>query len=326
MKSSTCLRRTDRRAGGAVRRAATGLAVLLLFAGFAPPAAGQSRAVRVLAQYAEGLEFPTDLATDGQAMAYVVDGLNRRVVVVDMNGRLVREIRHDGFVRPLGADIHEKQLWVSDPGAGALFAFDLEGRPEERIDLPSNCDPVDVLALDDKLVVSDNDNHRLLFVNYDGSLLKAIGRGAEEIRPMRTMRGMSLPEGRAGDRVQEFKYPGILARHLNSFMVIDVLNGRIQAFTQLGNFDRMIGAFGADGKSLFRPKGACACYGGRGTLVTDSYTGLISAFDEYAENQGFLTLDGAPWRLEGPTAISCCGDSWWVVDCRGSRILRFDIP
>lgn len=322
MKSSTCRRRTDPRR----TRPVAALALLLLLTALAGTVRAQSMEVRVLAEYREGLSYPSDLATDARAMAYVVDGLNRRVVVLDMDGKRVREILNEGFVRPIGADIFEERLYVSDPGAAAIFVMSLEGRPIERIDLPSNCDPVDVLALDDKLVISDNDNHRLLFVNYDGSLLRAVGRGSEEIRPMRRMTGMTLPEGRAGDRVQEFKYPGILARHLNSFMVIDVLNGRIQAYTSKGNFDRMIGAFGADGKFLFRPKGACACWDGRGTLVTDSYTGLISTFDEYAQSQGQLRLNGEPWRLEGPTAISCCGDSWWVVDCRGSRILRFDIP
>jgi len=321
MRSSTCPRPTDRR--GARRLPA--LAALLLLALLAGAARAQSTAVRILAEYSEGLSYPTDLATDSRALAYLVDGLNRRIVVVDLAGRLVREIRHDGFVRPLGIDVFGDRVYVSDAGAVALFVLTLEGRFVERIDLPVGCDPVDVLALDDKLVVSDNDNHRLLIVSYDGSLLKAVGRGAEAIRPLRSMGGMELPEGRAGDRVEEFKYPGIIARHQTSFMVIDVLNGRIQAFTALGNFDRMIGSFGADGQHLFRPKGACSCWDGRGTLITDSYTGLVYAYDEYAESQGALTLDGQPWRLEGPTAISCCGDSWWIVDCRGSRIVRFEI-
>ena len=316
MKSSSCPRPTD-----PGRACCAALITLLLMVGVATAVE-----VRVLAEVAAGTRLPTDLATDNKSNAYVVDGLNQRVVVISPQGQLLREIRHEGFVNPVGDDVWQDRLYVSDPEAGAIFVMSLDGKPLLTIPLPGNCDPVDVLALDDKLVVSDNDNHRLLFITTDGALLQAIGRGGAEIRPMRRMAGMTLPDGKPGDRVEEFKFPGILARHMNGFLVVDVLNGRIQAFTRLGNFDRMVGSFGTDGEHLYRPKGACACWDGRGMLITDSYLGMIHAYDEYAQSQGLLMHKGKPWRLEGPTAITCCGSSWWVVDSRASRILRFDIP
>ncbi|MDP2360800.1 MAG: hypothetical protein Q8O14_08610 [bacterium] len=282
--------------------------------------------VRVLQNLSAGTTYPTDLAADARANAYVVDGLNKRVVVLSPQGQVLREITHEAFVNPVGNDVWQDRLYVSDPEAGAIFIMTLDGRLLQTIEMPGNCDPVDVLALEDKLVVSDNDNHRLLFISYDGALLKAIGRGAEQVRPMRRMAGMTLPDGRPGDRVEEFKFPGILSRHQNGFMVIDVLGGRIQAYTRLGNFDRMVGSFGTDGDRLYRPKGACACWNGKGLLITDSYMGMVHAYDEFAQSQGLLTLKGQPWRLEGPTAIVCCGESWWIVDSKASRILRFDIP
>jgi hypothetical protein len=297
------------------------LLLVLLSAG-----SGQAAEVRILQDVAAGTTFPTDLATDAKSNAFVVDGLNKRLVVISPQGQLIREIRNPGFVNPIGNDIWQDRLYVSDPEAGAIFVMTLDGKALQTIQLPGNCDPVDVLALEDKLVVSDNDNHRLLLISYDGALLQVIGRGGSEIRPMRRMAGMTLPDGRPGERVEEFKFPGIIARHLNGFMVIDVLGGRIQAYTRLGNFDRMVGNFGTDGESLYRPKGACACWNGKGLLITDSYLGMVHTYDEYAQSQGMLTLKGKPWRLEGPTAIVCCGASWWVVDSRASRIIRFDIP
>jgi hypothetical protein len=298
---------------------------LLLLAAL-PALAASSVEVRVLADVAAGTRLPTDLAVDGRGNAYVVDGLNRRVVVISPQGQLLREIRHDGFVNPVGNDVWQERLYVSDPEAGAIFILGLDGKALATVALPADCDPVDVLALDDKLVVSDNDNHRLLFITTDGALLQVIGRDAGEIRPLRRMAGMRLPAGKPGDRVEEFKFPGILARDRTGFLAVDVLNGRIQAYTRLGNFDRMVGSFGADGEHLYRPKGACACWNGRGLLITDSYLGMIHAYDEFAQSQGLLTLKGKPWRLEGPTAIACCGDAWWVVDSRASRIIRFEIP
>lgn len=313
MKSSSCRRLID-----------LGLPALLLLLVLAR--LGAAAEVRILEDVAAGTSYPTDLAVDDKGNAFVVDGLNRRLVVISPQGALLREIRHDAFVNPVGNDIWKDRLYVSDPEAGSIFVTTLEGRPVQTIQLPTNCDPVDVLALEDKLVVSDNDNHRLLMISYDGALLKVIGRGADEIRPMRRMAGMSLPDGKPGDRVEEFKFPGILARHLGGFMVIDVLGGRIQAYTRLGNFDRMVGSFGTDGERLYRPKGACACWNGKGLLITDSYLGMIHAYDEFAQSQGQLTLKGKPWQLQGPTAIACCGNAWWVVDSRASRIIRFDIP
>jgi hypothetical protein len=299
-----------------------GLLLVLLLA----PLAARAVEVRVLQDVQAGTTFPTDLATDAKSNAYVVDGLNKRLVVISPQGQLLREITNPAFVNPLGNDIWKDRLYVSDPEAGTIFVMGLDGRLIQTIQLPGNCDPVDVLALEDKLVVSDNDNHRLLFVSYDGALLQVIGRGGGEIKPMRRMAGMTLPDGRPGERVEEFKFPGIVSRHQNGFMVIDVLGGRIQAYTRLGNFDRMVGSFGTDGERLYRPKGACACWNGKGLLITDSYLGMVHAYDEYGQGQGMLTLKGKPWRLEGPTAIVCCGTSWWVVDSKASRIVRFDIP
>lgn len=316
MKSSTSRRPIDPR----------GLLVLVALAFWLTAGMAWAADVRILQDVAAGTKFPTDLATDSKANAYVVDGLNKRIVVISPQGQLIREIRHPGFVNPVGNDIWQDHLYVSDPEAGSIFVTTLDGKPQQTIQLPGNCDPVDVLALEDKLVVSDNDNHRLLLISYDGALLQVIGRGGEEIRPMRRMAGMTLPDGRPGERVEEFKFPGILARHLNGFMVIDVLGGRIQAYTKLGNFDRMVGSFGTDGERLYRPKGACACWNGKGLLITDSYLGMVHTYDEYAQSQGMLTWKGKPWRMEGPTAIACCGSSWWVVDSRASRIIRFDIP
>lgn len=298
------------------------LAILLLAA---VSGSAQGVEVEVLAEFSAGLHFPTDLAVDVRGNAYVVDGLNQRVVIVSKDGQQTGEIKHPGLRNPIGIDVKDDDVFVSDPAAGAIFRFNTAGLLVERLSMPAGCDPVDVLALDDKLVVSDNDNHRLLFLSYEGALLKVIGRGGSEIRPMGSLEGMALPVGAAGDRIEEFKYPGILSRHKKAFMAIDVLNGRVQAFTTLGNFDRMIGSFGAGQESLFRPKGACACWTGSGTLITDSYSGLVHSFDEYAESQGVLLKGGEPWRLEGPTAIICCGDVWWIVDCRGSRVLRFRV-
>jgi hypothetical protein len=280
---------------------------------------------RVLAEFSQGLKYPTDLAVDENSRAYVVDGLNQRIVVLDPQANLLREIRHTGFKNPVGIDLFRDRLYVSDPEAGTLFVFSLEGDFVRSISLPIGCDPVDVLALDDKIVISDNDNHRLLFLSYKGGLLKAIGRDADKIQPMRSVKGVTLPAGRGGDRVAEFKYPGILTRGEKNFLVVDVLNGRVQAFSHLGNFDRMIGQFGTDGEALYRPKGACACFRGEGTLVSDSYSGQIHVYNEFAESQGFIQLNGKPWSLQGPTAVQCCGDSWWVVDCRDSRVVRFEV-
>ena len=307
---------------GTGRRACTLRRLLLLglFLVLCPDS--QAREVTILAVAEAELRYPTDLALDADDEAWVVDGLNARVVEFDKRGRFRRELRHPAFQNLVGIDIAGGAVYLTDTGSASIHVLSPEGELRKSIALPAGCDPVDVLVLPDRLVVSDNDNHRLLLLSAEGGLQGVIGKGARglsdsEVRP--------LPAGQPGEAVAEFIYPGILSRHGSGFLAVDVLGGRVQAFTQLANFDRMVGNFGEAPDRLFRPQGACACWTGMGVLVTDGYTGLIHLYSEYSEHQGVLERGGRPWALRGPTAITGRNGAWWIVEGRTGRIIKVGI-
>lgn len=299
-------------------------ALLLLLA--APPGAraGEKPPMTVAEDriFEAGLNYPTDLCVEGRGRVWIVDGLNRRLVLLEGERGAVRSVACDSFARPLGLDVFQGRIYVADPPRHSIHVLDTGGRWLKEIALPAVCDPVDVLALEKQLVVSDNDNHRLLILTREGRLVRVIGKGAREYQAPVSMSAARLGAGETGDLVGEFTYPGLLTRTGEGFMVVDVLGARIQVFSASGRFDRLIGGFSTDGTGLFRPKGACAHQGRDGALVTDGYTGMVCVYDEYGDYAGRLEREGAVWRLEGPTAIDREAERFWVLDCRGSRAHR----
>ncbi|MCB1045948.1 MAG: NHL repeat-containing protein [Calditrichaeota bacterium] len=280
------------------------------------------REIRITQSWSASMSYPTDLALDSQGRAWVVDGLNRRLLVFSAGLETPREIALPTVGKALGIDIADDRVWLTDTAGPRLLVLDLEGHLQREITLPPDCDPVDVLATPRGVVIADNDNQRLLMLDGQDRLVRTIGNGGGKAESLVPISEAHPPECRTGNRPAEFSFPGILARIEKDFMVVDVLGGRIQVFQPDGSLSHIYGMFGADGESLFRPKGVCGCRVDGGVWITDSYTGLIHGYDDYGKRQESLALDGAPWRLEGPTAISCCGEGIWVVDCRAGKLYR----
>jgi hypothetical protein len=196
----------------------------------------------------------------------------------------------------------------------------MDGTYGRRVELPRGCDPVDVLVLEAGTVVADNDNHRLLLLDREERLVRVLGNGAPTLaRPEQPSR-VELALGQAGGLPGEFSYPGILARAGKDFLVVDVLGGRVQAFNPEGTLSQVIGRFGVDGTSLFRPKGVCGCREGGGFWITDGFTGMVLGYDAYGNLEERLAAGSEPRLFKGPTAVECCGKGLWVLDCRDSRL------
>lgn len=268
-----------------------------------------------------GMSFPTDMALDAQGRAWVVDGINRRLLVFSPGADSPRTIGMGSAVgTALGIDIARGQVWITDTEHRCVHVLDMDGSPRRRLDLPAGCDPVDLLVLEGGTVIADNDNHRLLLLDREERLVRVVGNGAPPIPRPTAPAGVTLAQGKAGGLPGEFSYPGILARSGKEFLVVDVLGGRIQAFTAEGTLSRVIGRFGVDGQSLFRPKGVCGCRDQGGTWVSDGFTGMVLGYDAYGNLTDRLGLDGEVRLFKGPTAVECCGDGLWVLDCRDSRL------
>jgi hypothetical protein len=281
--------------------------------------------VRVITSYEGDLKFPTDLAADDAGNAYVVDGINKRVVVISKNGDLVREIKSKTFGSILGIDLSDNRIYLSDTENDCIHILSLNGVIQAQVKLPAIVDPVDVAYRDGKLLISDNDNHRLLQFNMDGDLVKVVGRGDRKISVPQKAGNINLSQGSPGELVNEFHYPGLISKTEKGYIVVDVLGARVKAYTGLLNYEKFVGSFGLNHDKLYRPKGAAICDKFDKILVSDSYSGQLKLFDYEKETAVVLQKNGEVWKLSGPTSIVCLGDSWWVVDCRASRIVRFEI-
>ncbi len=298
------------------------LLLVLLLAGWASAA---SLPVRILSSWQEGLRHPSDLAVDARGKAWVVDGLNRRLLVL-APGKEARRITLPEFRTPLGVAIREGEVLVSDPDAGSLFLLGLDGSLKKQIPLPSVCDPVDVAFLEDLLLVSDNDNHRLLVLDREGRIHRSFGKDARDWSPPLAAAAFSDDPGRPGSLAGEFTYPGMITAYAKGMLVVDVLGGRVQDLTLLGAYKGSFGTFGTAEGELYRPKG-CARLADGQVLVSDGYTGIVYAYNGFAEPVGALALDGKPWRMEGPTAIVAAEEGrCWFVDSRDSTVYLVDLP
>ncbi|MBI5206917.1 MAG: NHL repeat-containing protein, partial [Candidatus Firestonebacteria bacterium] len=122
-------------------------------------------------------------------------------------------------------------------------------------------DPTYVLVIEDKIYITDNDNHRV--VVYDRNTLEFV-----------------LEWGKNGFREGEFRYPFMMATNgTNKLYVVDVINARVQAFTLRGEYMHTIGQFGIKEGTFFRPKGISLDNNKR-IYITDLYTGVIQVFNE----------------------------------------------
>src|SRR3972149_6399627 len=108
-----------------------------------------------------------------------------------------------------------RRLFVADSLAGQVLVLDLAGQLEKVIHLPGpvaadeEVRPIGVaVAPDGRILVSDAGNHRVLFLDADGSLLKTVGAGMRA----EGSEGVNVPGAVAGDGAgRVFVSDGLLA-------------------------------------------------------------------------------------------------------------------
>jgi len=127
---------------------------------------------RILGDYGYSggqLASPEKIAKDRDDNFVVCDAGNARLVRYDNYGNYIDEISSPEFEYPVSVAVEDECFWVLDGLRGMIFWLDHKGRLLHRMgptlpgtDLPLNR-PSDILALgDDRLLISDTDNNRLL--------------------------------------------------------------------------------------------------------------------------------------------------------------------
>lgn len=283
---------------------------------------------------AAGLHMPTGVAVASDGAVYVADGANRRIVVFDPSGRRIDEIRSVGdatLVCPVSVAVDAvDQLWIADSGLHEVLVRTQAGDLLQRITLQSSpyanhspaatqpdaphagsrhvgADVTGVAVRADGAVawIVDNDGHRLARLNVaDGSLQYF---------------------AEAGENLGQLSYPFMAAVTAGGdVLVTDVLNGRVQVFSDAGRPVQAIGSYGVDIGNLYRPKGVAVDSSGN-VFVTDGTLGVVQAFRENG-----IVIDvvrdasGQPLRLDTPSGLAFDREGFlYVVELGASRVRKF---
>lgn len=245
-----------------------------------------------------------------QDRIYVLDGVNARIAVFDSNGAPLFSFGQAGsdpgeFNSPLGlATDYQGRIYVADSGNHRIQIFDSRGNlltyfslKEDRYG--SAADPTDLVydKENNRIIIVDNDNHRLLFYTPDGTFLRELGE--------------------VGFENGQFRYPYSVALDAKGkIYVVDVLNTQVQVFNPQGEFERIIGEWGIEKGQFFRPQGIALDAKGR-VYVTESYKkiGVIQVFSPDGTFEALLgSSPREKLRFSVPTDI-CFDDRGRVFIC-----------
>ncbi len=257
------------------------------------------------------------------------------------------------LIRPTGVTAHDGVLYVADPGAQALWIFDV---PQQRftkvtqIDETPLASPVAVAARNDGSVfVADSWLKKVFLLGRDGKPIRTfIDSGLE--RPAALAFDAATDRlyvadsaahridaygpdgaresawGKRGGGNGEFNYPTHLAlAGSGTLLVTDALNFRIQAFDRDGKFLWKLGRQGDGSGNLAAPKGVAADSQGH-LYIVDA---LFDAVQIFERNGSLLLAFGERGTGRGqfwiPAGIFIGQtDRIYVADAYNQRIQIFD--
>jgi DNA-binding beta-propeller fold protein YncE len=243
---------------------------------------------------------------------FVLDTGNDRVLKLDSSGNLLETLdagrdAHLDFQQPMAMATDGERLYIANSLASEVLVLGASGAVEMSIGLePQEGDraprPIGIAArADGGMVVSDAENHRVLFLDVDGALVRSVGSGL-----------------RAGGR-DGFNVPGAITLDATgNAYVVDTLNGRIVKLSPSGAYLGEYGRLADTAGSLARPKGVAVDGAGR-VFVSD---GLQAAVEVFAADGTYLGVIGrrdpqdakAGSIFEAPGALWLSGARLTVID------------
>jgi hypothetical protein len=293
--------------------AAAALAPLLLASTVGSVSAGCITARRVFEVSEAGkvpFRQPSDLVLAGERL-FVLDDLNGRVAVLDLEGRAVGSVPLPGApetsYRGLGFGGAD-QLFLASSAEGKIVVLDLKGKVAREFsagepDHPAT--PAGVLVSRGSVFVSDAAGRRMRVFSLEGKAEAAWG---------------SLGDGPA-----QFRSPLRIARDsIDRILVTDALNSRVLAFTPKGEPLQGFGEFGTVEGTLFRPS-ALAVLEGDQVIVADNYFGSLQLFDAKGAYQGVLCgPGGTPLALANPLGLAVRGRTVFALETGGGRVSAYE--
>ena len=262
----------------------------LLIATLAMPAFAQELPLvnaRVAAEFGavtgDGLSMPTDVAVSGEGRVYIVDSGRHRIKTYDTAGNPLGSFAAEGegegqLSGPVGIDVARNgTVYVADKNNNRVQVFKADGSFQRSLPVEEAgvaAEPVDVAvsAKGKTVYVTTNDTHKVLALTNRGKFVNAWGG--------------------QGDEPGQFNYPATLTVDVSgNVLVVDVINARVQVFTEEGAPTAQFGKYGASPGSFIRPKGIAVDGAGR-IFVSDSYLGVVQVLSPAGEFIGVLGVDG----------------------------------
>lgn len=218
--------------------------------------------VAALRSEARLLAAPARLVVDGEGRRYVTDPAGGRLLVRDVEGRLVRVL--DGLGRPLGVAVDAFGVaYVGDELTGSVSLYDPAGHFLRKLGGGDG-----EFALPGHVAVDPG----------TGVVYVADG-GRDEVKAYRD--GQLVARfGGSGSAAGQFSFPtGIHVSPAGEVFVADQNNDRVQVFDRGGGFLRCFGKTGMSLKPRFgRAQGIAGDGAGR-IYVADAFQGTVKVFD-----------------------------------------------
>lgn len=252
---------------------------------------------------------PSAVRVSDDGTAYVLDGVNGRVVMFSPKGKqldIFTSAEGDPLNLPMDLYINGNEIIVADSGNHRLVLFSSNGHFKRSIVLSKGAQdadptPTGLTLIDDLVYWSDRANSRICSTALsNGELIRCWG-------------GFGAQEG-------EFRYPFMMTTDRDNYLyIVDVLNGRIQVFNERGRSFGAVSRFGVTDNSLLRPNGiSLEQY--EEMLVSDSYTGRILIF----RGRSFVGLlkdeNGEDLIFDQPVGITRWRDRVYIVEMAQQRV------
>jgi predicted CXXCH cytochrome family protein len=256
-----------------------------------------------------GLSHPSAVRVSPQGRAYVLDGVNGRVVTFDRDGRQLGEFSAppgSPFKLPMDLQLYQDQVIVADSGNHRLLLFNKAGEYLRSIELPredqlSPPEPTGLVIIEGVAYWSDRANSRIC-----ATALKS----GEQLRCW----------GAFGTREGEFRYPFMLTTDKDKYLyIVDVLNGRVQVFNERGRSFGALERFGVKADSLLRPNGI-SLQEHELMMVSDAFSGHILLFKGRSFAGLLKNQAGDNAQFDQPVGITRWRDRLYVVEMSRHRV------
>ena len=283
------------------------------------------------AQFAEQLSqpdngqwvLPTSIALTPDGSTFVTDTENDRILKLDPAGRVAATFDNTSDERlalrgPMAIASDGHSLFVANSLAAQVLVLDLSGHLQKTLPLKTLSDdartprPIGLAVTPEgDIVVADADNHLVLFLDSDGTILKTIGTG-------------SRASGRDG-----FNVPGAVTLDgAGNIYVVDTLNGRVVELSPNGAFVAQFGELGDTAGALARPKGVVVDSEGN-VFVSDGLLAAVQVFSPEGEYLGVIgrkdPTDPASGSLfQAPAGLWLEGERLYVMD-RLAGLITLDL-